>query len=287
MEYALLSDNEKIVWKSHLVRRGALTPDIVEILHQGSPKERFDALLKGRSDTWEALRNREPDDCARGVFRWIKDVSKTLSAWPRHPHNQADCVKHPEFCMDSGGWVYASISIEMLQKRFRNLQINADAWQLILLVVVAKGGNKGRFHACVTYTRRSRHPLLKFMRASQGHSVRFVQEDRMTSKMSTLPMLLDSVRALWHGTRTEWLNSVMDVGLVPGGLNQSRNAVHLSPVHPWIGDITRTMRSRVNVFIAIDPRGLLKEEGFKYFTFIWGRMEYLRPWISIINNLKI
>ena len=247
--------------KSHRVSTGRLTPDIVEIFHQGTPRDRYDALLRGRSDTWGALRDREPEDCARGVFRWIKDVSKTLSAWLRHPHDQADCTQHAEFAMDSGGWVPARILIEMLQKRFRKLQFSEEAWQIILLVVVAKGGIKGRFHACVTYTRRSRHPLLKFMRASQGHSIRIVQEDRMTSKMSTLPRLLDSIQALWHGTRMEYLNRVMDVGLVPGGLNQGRNTVHLSPVHPWVEDVKKTMRSRVNVFIAIAPRGLPKEEG--------------------------
>jgi len=83
----------------------------------------------------------------------------------------------------------------------------------------------------------------------------------MTVRLLSLPALLNSVQALWHGARPEFLNSVMDVGLVPGGMNQSRNTVHLSPVHPWSEDIRKTMRTRVSVFIAVDPKGLLKENG--------------------------
>jgi len=73
--------------------------------------------------------------------------------------------------------------------------------------------------------------------------------------------VLRSVQSLWHRTRPELLNSVMEVGLVPGGINQSRNTCHVSAVRPWSEDVKKTMRTRVSVFIAIDPKGLLKENG--------------------------
>ena len=130
---------------------------------------------------------------------------------------------------------------------------------LLDLLTIAVTGPKARLQMGVWMSSDgSVDSVNTFVRANQGHGLRFVREERVAKIKDSLEALLDSVEDLWHGTFFANTTDILMRGLVPGGELGDRNSVYLTPVSPWNQGFEDASRKGVDVFVRVDPEVLIR-----------------------------
>ncbi len=95
-----------------------------------------------------------------------------------------------------------------------------------------------------------------FIRATQGHTIKTVDESELLEKIidpETYPVLV-------HGTYLKFWDSIKKEGLK----TMSRNHIHFAPNYPGEKEVISGMRGNCDLAIEIDMR-LLMKEGVQFF----------------------
>ena len=196
----------------------------------------FEHLSTVTSKEWERF--------DRGRFF---DVSKGVTKRIRHGDHRASIP----MLMDSAGWVLARDALCDLRKQRSGHCQNAS---LLDLLVVTITGPKSRLQmGAWSVNGRLDGSSELFIRANQGHDLRFVREERVAKSCRNLDVLRDSIEDLWHVTREDNLDGILRKGLLPGGARSSRNSVYLSSVSPWVDGFKAVTREYCSVFVRVDP----------------------------------
>ena len=178
-------------------------------------------------------------------------ISKGVSARLRHGAVRASGYLR----MDSVGWALVS---DVLKDLHTHRCHHRQSARVVDILVVAITGPKGRLQigAWSPNGKLDRKSVL-FIRANQGHDIRFIREERVAKMCNDLECLLDRIEDLWHVTREDNVDGILRNGLLPGGGKSSRNAVYLSSLSPWVDGFKGVTREYLSVFVRVDPVRLM------------------------------
>merc|ERR1712118_628965 len=103
---------------------------------------------------------------------------------------------------------------------------------------------------------------VQLIRASQGHSIKAVEDEHLLQKLFETDTDLPHVCV--HGTYLRYLQSIQQWGLVAGGLHQGkkwteRNHVHFAPSKPSDGRVISGMRQDCEVAIYLKLREAIRD----------------------------
>lgn len=104
-------------------------------------------------------------------------------------------------------------------------------------------------------TAPNRRPSFEFIRASQGHSLPFIAEERLATPRPDAITLKSATVALWHATNKAFVKRILDNGLVTGGTRCRREAVHIAPVPFWDEDYKGNYLKFATTFVDRLRRG--------------------------------
>ena len=96
---------------------------------------------------------------------------------------------------------------------------------------------------------------LALIRATQGHSIRWLNPFRLFCRLSTMEMLA-KCDCIMHGTRSDNIPSILANGLAPGGDAEddlARAYVHFSPFPRWDSRCVAGMRKDSEAYVFLDP----------------------------------
>ena len=127
--------------------------------------------------------------------------------------------------------------------------------------VQALGVTKDEVIEAVHSNDKKRFELLQegtqvFIRATQGHSMRYVEDEQLLTPLDQADPLLPTVCV--HGTYRRHVESILQQGLLAGGGKSQRKHVHFAPFEPGDKEIVSGMRYDCDTAIYLDLRGALR-----------------------------
>lgn len=108
------------------------------------------------------------------------------------------------------------MSVQAVLNRLRIIFGVSEAITSDFLLGVVRGVPQIRFQAGFLLSSSSR-PEFAYIRASQGHTIPFLVEERFSAPRPDAEALKDTTIALWHGTTKANVKSILEIGLLPGG----------------------------------------------------------------------